>query len=123
LAELNEQLVRNPRSGTALGNDAYKIRLAIKSKGNRKSGGVRIITYVVTKDQEVYLLTIYDKAEIEIVEDKTLKKIIDELKKNKNHFPVLHLFAKHRQSIVKPYDALLSDARQSEQSAKRNPEH
>jgi mRNA-degrading endonuclease RelE of RelBE toxin-antitoxin system len=81
LAELNEQLIRNPKSGTSLGNDAYKIRLAIKSKGKGKSGGARVITYVITKNQEVYLLTIYDKAEIENVDDKTLRKIIDDLKR------------------------------------------
>jgi mRNA-degrading endonuclease RelE of RelBE toxin-antitoxin system len=81
LAELNKQLIRNPKSGTALGNDAYKIRLAVKSKGRGKSGGARIITYVITKDQEVYLLTIYDKSEMENVDDKTSKKIINDLRK------------------------------------------
>ena len=32
LTELNEQLIQNPKAGTALGNDTYKIRLAIKAK-------------------------------------------------------------------------------------------
>lgn len=81
LTELNEQLIRNPKSGTALGNDTYKISIDIKSKGKGTSGGARVITYVVTKDREIYLLTIYDKAEMENVDDKTLKKIIDDLKK------------------------------------------
>jgi mRNA-degrading endonuclease RelE of RelBE toxin-antitoxin system len=31
---------------TSLGNNYYKIRLAITSKGRDKSGGARVITYV-----------------------------------------------------------------------------
>jgi mRNA-degrading endonuclease RelE of RelBE toxin-antitoxin system len=36
----------NPIQGTALGNNCYKIRFAIRSKGNGKAGGARIITCV-----------------------------------------------------------------------------
>ena len=59
----------------------YKIRLAIKSKskGKGKSGGARVITYVVTEDGEVYLLTIYDKSEFDSVDDKTLEQVIKTL--------------------------------------------
>ena len=80
LSELNSLLTTNPIAGTALGNDAYKIRLAIKSKSTGKSGGARIITYVITDNKEVYLLTIYDKAELDTVDDKTLRKIIQRIK-------------------------------------------
>jgi mRNA-degrading endonuclease RelE of RelBE toxin-antitoxin system len=80
LAELNKTLAENPSIGTPLGNDAYKIRVAIKSKGKGKSGGARIITYLITQNKEVYLLTIYDKAELSTVDDKTLKRIINNLK-------------------------------------------
>lgn len=38
LAELNEKLTNQPDIGTPLGNNSYKIRLAIKSKGKGKSG-------------------------------------------------------------------------------------
>jgi len=79
LAELNDTLANQPETGTALGNDTYKIRLAIKSKGKGKSGGGRVITYVVKDNKEVYLLTIYDKSEFENVDDKTLKNIIQSL--------------------------------------------
>ena len=83
LAELGEELSKNPEIGTPLGNGAYKIRLAIKSKGKGKSGGARVITYVVTEDKEVYLLTIYDKAELDSIDDKTLKKVIAQINFNK----------------------------------------
>ena len=76
---LGETLSETPESGTALGNDTYKIRVAIKSKGKGKSGGARVIIYVVTENQEVYLLTIYDKSEFDSIDDKAIKSIIDSL--------------------------------------------
>lgn len=83
LIELSNQLEQNPIIGTALGNNTFKIRLAIKSKGSGKSGGARIITYLVNEQNEVYLLTIYDKADLDTVEDAVLKKIIKQIKFNK----------------------------------------
>jgi len=79
LASLSTRLATEPETGTPLGNNTYKIRIAIKSKGKGKSGGGRVITYVVTEDQEVYLLTIYDKSEFDNLDDKTIKAIIDSL--------------------------------------------
>jgi len=79
LADLNDTLSSKPEIGTPVGNDTYKIELAIKSKGKGKSGGGRVITYVVKDNKEVYLLTIYDKSEFENVDDKTLKNIIQSL--------------------------------------------
>jgi len=38
-SSLLKKLEINPRTGTDLGKDCYKIRLAIKSKGRGKSGG------------------------------------------------------------------------------------
>ena len=76
---MNDTLSNKPETGKPLGNDTYKIRLAIKSKGKGKSGGGRVITYVVNDNKEVYLLTIYDKSEFENVDDKTLKNIIQSL--------------------------------------------
>jgi mRNA-degrading endonuclease RelE of RelBE toxin-antitoxin system len=76
LAEIAESLSEEPTLGTSLGNDTYKIRVSIKSKGKGKSGGARIITYVVTPQKEIYLLTIFDKAEFDSIDDKTLRRII-----------------------------------------------
>lgn len=75
-------LAKDPETDTPLGNDTYKIRLAIKSKGKGKSGGARVITYVVTDNREVYLLTIYDKSEFDSVDDKIIKIIIETLHPN-----------------------------------------
>ena len=76
LSSLNDLLSSKPESGIAMGNNTFKIRIAIKSKGKGKSGGARIITYVVTANKEVYLLTIFDKSEMENIDDKTLQSII-----------------------------------------------
>lgn len=79
LLELGEVLTSEPDNGTSLGNNVYKIRLSIKSKGKGKSGGGRVITYLVNENKEVYLLTIYDKSEFDSIDDKVLKSIIDNL--------------------------------------------
>ena len=52
LADLDTTLTNEPKAGTPLGNNTYKIRLSVKSKGKGKSGGARVVTYVVTEDKE-----------------------------------------------------------------------
>jgi len=87
LAELETELLENPRAGTPLGHDTYnKIRLKIKSKGKGKSGGARVISLVETeivgivetaeKLTIVNLITIYDKAEKQTVTDAELRDLI-----------------------------------------------
>lgn len=88
---LEQSLMNNPRLGTPLGKDAYKIRLKISSKGKGKSGGARVISLlettvlsVATKVSEeeitVNLITIYDKADIANISDKELKELIKNFK-------------------------------------------
>lgn len=48
LLALETELTNNPKLGTPLGNNTYKIRLKIASKGRGKSGGARIISLVET---------------------------------------------------------------------------
>ncbi|MCE2789230.1 MAG: type II toxin-antitoxin system RelE/ParE family toxin [Saprospiraceae bacterium] len=73
------ELVKKPKTGTYLGNNCYKIRLAIKSKGKGKSGGGRVITYVYTDHQRIYLLTIYDKSETADIQTPVLQQLIEHL--------------------------------------------
>ncbi|MDO6440292.1 type II toxin-antitoxin system RelE/ParE family toxin [Cyclobacterium sp. 1_MG-2023] len=65
LQHLIETLVENPVLGIRLGHNLYKIRMKISSKNKGKSGGARVITFIVTEDREVYLLHIYDKSQLE----------------------------------------------------------
>ena len=47
VAGLLDQLRIAPQIGESLGQNCYKVRLAITSKGQGKSGGARVITLVV----------------------------------------------------------------------------
>lgn len=76
MRELFTKLEQEPTTGTPLGENAYKIRLAISSKNKGKSGGARVITYYLTEDNELYLLSIYDKSELSSISDKMLKSMI-----------------------------------------------
>lgn len=79
LAELIDLLESAPDTGTPLGNDCYKIRIAIKSKGKGKSGGARAVTHIVAVKEEVFLLSVYDKSEQETISEQTLKKLLEEI--------------------------------------------
>ena len=70
---IRDSLSTNPTLGTALGNDCYKIRLAISSKGRGKSGGARLITFVRIVKNTVYLLDMYDKSDQASISDKELR--------------------------------------------------
>lgn len=87
LLKLEKELLVNPRLGTSLGKDAYKIRLKISSKNKGKSGGARVISLVdstligitlQTSAEEitVHLLSIYDKSNVANITDKELKDLI-----------------------------------------------
>jgi mRNA-degrading endonuclease RelE of RelBE toxin-antitoxin system len=79
-------LLDNPHLGIPLGQDSYKIRLAVKSKGKGKSGGIRIISHLDTEiigliETEgdniiVNLISIYDKSETASISTKELRDLI-----------------------------------------------
>ncbi|KLT64862.1 type II toxin-antitoxin system RelE/ParE family toxin [Pedobacter sp. BMA] len=82
LYELESKLLENPAQGNDLGSGLFKIRLAIKSKGKGKSGGFRIITYLVSTSIDgivINMLTLYDKSEESSIDKKELQKIINAL--------------------------------------------
>lgn len=78
-ARLVENLQQEPQQGIPLGNNCYKIRLAITSKGKGKSGGARVITYLKLADNTIYLLSIYDKSGQESISDSDLKELLKDL--------------------------------------------
>lgn len=79
LAVLAASLADNPRQGTSLGNNRYKIRLAITSKGKGKSSGARIITYVAIIEETIFLVGVYDKSEQETMTDKEINERLKRL--------------------------------------------
>lgn len=76
LAKLFTELEENPTTGTPLGNDIYKIRLAIASKNKGKSGGARVLSFVKVTQTTVLLFSIYSKGEIDNLTDKEIKELI-----------------------------------------------
>ncbi len=81
---LRRSLEQDPLQGVSLGmGGTHKVRMAIMSKGGGKSGGARVITYVVTlsaqNDYSVTLLTIYDKSEMENVRDEYIKSLLSNI--------------------------------------------
>jgi len=80
LLELVSALEENPKQGTAIGHECFKIRLAIASKGKGKSGGARVITYFYLAEETVFLLSIYDKSEQDSISDSELKALLNDLK-------------------------------------------
>ncbi len=73
---LVQSLKTEPGQGASLGNNCYKIRLSIASEGKGKSGGARVITCLKVMETSVYLLTIYDKAEKENIQDIELAELL-----------------------------------------------
>lgn len=73
---LLQSLEKNPSQGTPLGNECFKIRMGIASKGKGKSGGARVITCYKIVQSTVFLLTIFDKSEQENIPDKELKELL-----------------------------------------------
>ena len=62
--------------GIPLGNDVYKIRVAIDSKNKGKSGGARVISYVKVSITTVLLFSIYNKGDKDSISDKEIKELI-----------------------------------------------
>lgn len=82
LEKIEASLIKNPKQGVDLGSGLYKLRLAIASKGKGKSGGYRIITYLVNQSSEnisVYMLTLYDKSEESSINKQYLLKLLKEI--------------------------------------------
>ena len=59
LLTLEKELLKNPRLGDSYGKNIYKVRISDESKGKGKSGGFRVITYVIDETDEctsIYLI-------------------------------------------------------------------
>ncbi|MCA1750498.1 MAG: type II toxin-antitoxin system RelE/ParE family toxin [Cryomorphaceae bacterium] len=76
LNDLSEQISENPMSGDPLGENLFKVRLAISSKGRGKSGGGRVVTFLRRPNAEIYLIAIYDKSEIATLSKQQIKAIL-----------------------------------------------
>ena len=76
---LQSFLLQNPEAGKIVrgSGGVRKVRWAITGKG--KSGGVRVIYYFKKQDDEIWLLTIYSKSEVESIPAHVLREIAKEI--------------------------------------------
>lgn len=79
LAVLFDSLSYESKQGVPIGQQCFKIRLAVGSKGKGKSGGARVITHLQIINKTIYLLTIYDKSEQANITDKEIRDFIRDL--------------------------------------------
>jgi len=79
LESVEADLLKNPRIGDSYGANVYKVRIADESKGKGKSGGFRVVTYVVEETQkstDIFLVTIFDKSEEASIDKDDIKRHI-----------------------------------------------
>ena len=76
LKNLNETLLENPKVGIELSSKLYKMRLENSSSNIGKSGGFRVIYYYLDEEENIYLLKIYSKTEIENIKEEILIKLL-----------------------------------------------
>jgi len=76
LAVLLEQLENDYQLGVSLGNNLFKVRLAIESKNKGKSAGARVIYFFLAADNEIYLVHIFDKSQFENIPKHTLQNLL-----------------------------------------------
>jgi len=84
--DLQDELMKNPEAGDPIQDTGglRKIRFADKRRGKGKRGGLRVIYFWKTADDQFWLFTVYDKDQADDLtadQRKTLKKILsDEIK-------------------------------------------
>ncbi|WP_286084655.1 hypothetical protein [Parabacteroides goldsteinii] len=79
LSVLQNELLENPELGISLGNNIRKIRMRICSKNKGKSGGARVITYLIKTSLDegvINLVTIYDKSDRESISIKEINSLL-----------------------------------------------
>jgi len=77
---LQNCLLQYPEAGKIIPETGglRKLRWAVSGKG--KSGGLRVIYYWKKRDDEIWLLTVYSKAEQENIPTHILRKIAEEIR-------------------------------------------
>ena len=79
IEDLIDELEENPEKGTHIKNGVYKIRLAVKSKGKGKRGGMRVMTQFKIVKETVYMFSIFSKGEKDDISDKEIERLIKDI--------------------------------------------
>jgi len=67
------------QNAISIKTNIFKVRLKNSDKNKGKSTGYRVYYYLKI-DEKVFLLTIYDKSEIEMINEEILNKMIKDFK-------------------------------------------
>jgi len=77
---LETALIDNPYMGDAYGDKIYKVRWGDESKGKGKSGGFRVVYYLLRETDagiDILFLTIFDKSEADTIKKNAAVKLKD----------------------------------------------
>ena len=58
------------------GNNVFKIRISIASKGKGKSGGARVMSFVKVTEDTVLLFSIYNKGDTNSISDSEIDNLL-----------------------------------------------
>ena len=72
----------NTKQGVEVAQGLYKIRIKNSDNNKGKSAGYRIVTYSIIED-EVFLVDIYSKSEMENIADEAIDLIVKQYKEEK----------------------------------------
>lgn len=74
---LEKELIANPKSGIELGNNSFKVRIPNSSIPTGKRGGFRVVYYYKDQNDNIYLLAIYSKTDLENISHRKLADILE----------------------------------------------
>ena len=77
---LQGYLIKYPDAGRVVPGSGGVRKLRWTSAGKGKRGGVRVIYYFKKRDNEIWMLTIYGKSQVETIPAHILRQIAEEVK-------------------------------------------
>lgn len=80
---LQSYLFQYPEAGKVVSGSGGVRKVRWRMTGKGKSGGVRVIYYFKKQDDEIWLLTIYSKSEVENIPAHVLREIAKEIDNDK----------------------------------------
>lgn len=80
LYALFAELQLNPKLGSHIIGNCYKIRVANSSIPTVKSGGFRVITYYVDSSDNIYLMSIYSKTDFDSISNEKIIELLNDIK-------------------------------------------
>jgi len=76
-AEFQQFMIQNPMAGAVAPGSGGVRKVRWKRPGMGKRGGLRVIYYAHTSEEEIWLLTLYAKAKLDNVPGKILKQLLE----------------------------------------------